>query len=298
MALWSAQFRHSGAVPILVLWIILIFVGMICSMAVLYGVNGSGTGPLLQYRFCTPGYDDTLPFSGNPTVPIDNNWNETIWTYFTNSSTQNPSCIYPCLSSTDFLRQAGDLHVVEFFDIKPRSPLYWGMYILAVIIWVCVPLTIIFSITILVLRLRGHNSTSSYISLRSPFHSLKDKALDVLMRALSIFGKVFIPIVFVVFLVFVEWIIWTDLQSEGMQLVGQWAPLVGVGLVLVAAFVGKYWPRGGRFLLRFRERREVVRRNGMKEGVSESLIWVWKERHERSTWSYMGIALLQGDDLD
>jgi hypothetical protein len=73
MALWSAQFRHSGAVPILVLWIILIFVGMICSMAVLYGVNGSGTGPLLQYRFCTPGYDDTLPFSGNPTVPIDNN---------------------------------------------------------------------------------------------------------------------------------------------------------------------------------------------------------------------------------
>jgi hypothetical protein len=172
------------------------------------------------------------------------------------------------------------------------------MYILEIIIWICVPLTIIFSVTILVLRLRGHNSTSLYISLRSPFHSLKDKALDFLMRALSIYGKVFIPVVFVVFLVFVEWIIWTDLQSEEMQLVGQWAPLVGVGLVLVAAFVGKYWPRGERFLLRFRERREVVRRSGMKEGVSESLIRVWKERHERSTWSYMGIALLQGDDLD
>ena len=172
------------------------------------------------------------------------------------------------------------------------------MYILEIIIWICVPLTIIFSVTILVLRLRGHNSTSSYISLHSPFHSLKDKALGFLMRALSIYGKVFIPVVFAVFLIFVEWIIWTDLQSEEMQLIGQWAPLVGVGLVLVAAFVGKYWPRGERLLLRIRERREVVKRSGMKEGVSESLIRVWKERNERSTWSHMGIALLQGDDLE
>ena len=107
-----------------------------------------------------------------------------------------------------------------------------------------------------------------------------------------------IPIVLFLFLLFVECIISMDLQSEEMQLVGQWAPLVGVGLVLVAAFVGKYWPRGGRFLLRFRERREIVRRSGIKEGVGESLSWVWKERHERSTWSYMGIALLQGDDLE
>lgn len=95
-----------------------------------------------------------------------------------------------------------------------------------------------------------------------------------------------------------EWIIWTDLQSEEMQLVGQWAPLVGVGLVLVAAFVGKYWPRGRRFLLRFRERRVDVRRSGIKEGIGESLSWVWNERNERSTWSHMGIAFLQGDDLD
>ena len=79
------------------------------------------------------------------------------------------------------------------------------------------------------------------------------------MRALSIYGKVFIPVVLAVFLIFVEWIIRTDLQSEEMQLVGQWAPVVGVGLVLVAAFVGKYWPRGERLLLRIGERREAVR---------------------------------------
>jgi hypothetical protein len=214
MALWSAQFRHSGAVPILVLWIILEFAGMICSMAVLYGVNGSGTGPLLQYRFCTPGYNDTLLFTGDPIIPINNNCNETIWTYFTNSAIKPPSCIYPCLSSTDFLRQAGDLHGVEFVDIKPRSSLYWGMHILAVIIWVCVPLTIIFSVTILVLRLRGYNSTSLYISLSSRFHGFKDKELDILMRVLNFYGKVLIPVVFVIFLIFVEWIIWTNLQSE------------------------------------------------------------------------------------
>jgi hypothetical protein len=50
------------------------------------------------------------------------------------------------------------------------------------------------------------------------------------------------PFVFVIFLIWIEWILSYDLQSEEMQLVGQWAPLVGAGLVLVAAFVGKYWP--------------------------------------------------------
>jgi hypothetical protein len=296
MALWSAQFRHSGAVPILVLWIILMFAGMICSMAVSYGVDRSFVGPLLQYRFCTPGYNNTLPFSGNPTIPINNNWNETIWTYFTNSTIKNPSCIYPCLSSTYFLRQAGDLHV----GILP-GPFFSGFYNIytAEIMWVCVPVNIILSIIILVLRLRGHNSTSLHISFRSPFHSFKDKALDVLATLLNhSYARKLMMYTFCLFLWFTELIIWIDLQSEEMQLVGQWAPLVGVGLVLVAAFVGKYWPRGKRFLLRFRERKEIVKRSGIKEGVRESLSRVWKERHERSTWSHMGIVFSQGDDLD
>lgn len=292
MALWSAQFRRSGAVPIFVLWTILMFAGMICSVVVLYRANGSGTGPLLQYRFCTPGYIDTLPFSGNPTTSTNNNWNETIWTYFTNSTIKSPSCVYPCLSSTDFLRQAGDLRVIEAFDIKFASPLYLGMSILAIMIWLLIP---IFSVMIFVLRL--YSSTSSSIPLHSPFYSLKDKW----NRACSFYGKGFILVFFVIFLISTEFFIGMDLQSEEMQLVGQWAPLVGVGLVLVAALVGKYWPRGGRFLLRFRERREVVRRGGIKEGVGESLSRVWKERNERSTspaWSRMGIAFLQGDDMD
>jgi hypothetical protein len=67
---------------------------------------------------------------------------------------------------------------------------------------------------------------------------------------------------------------------------------------LVAAFVGKYWPRGERMLFRLRERRELVVRSEMKEGMLESLFQVWKKRNERSAWSHAGIALLQGDDLD
>jgi hypothetical protein len=100
MAIWSAQFRHSGAVPILVLWIKLMTAGMICNMVFLQRVNRSCLDPLLQYRFCTLGYNDTLPFSGNPITPTNNNWNDTIWTFFTNSTIKLPSCIYPCLSST------------------------------------------------------------------------------------------------------------------------------------------------------------------------------------------------------
>jgi hypothetical protein len=298
MALWSAQFRHSGAVPILVLWIILMFVGMLCSMAVLYGVNGSGTGPLLQHRFCTPGYNEAFPFSGDPAPLVNNNWNETVWNYFANSTMNPPSCIYPCLSTTYFLRQPGDLHVVKFVEIEAPSPLYWGMYILAAVIWSCVPLTIIFSITILVLRMRGHRSTSPSIPLHYRPLSLKLSGLNYLVRVLNFYGKVLIPFVFVIFLFWAEWILSYDLQSEEMQLVGQWAPLVGAGLVLVAAFVGKYWPRGERMLFRLRERRELVVRSEIKEGTLESLCQVWKKRNERSAWSHAGIALLQGDDLD
>jgi hypothetical protein len=51
-------------------------------------------------------------------------------------------------------------------------------------------------------------------------------------------------------------------------------------------------------LFRLRERRELVVRSEMKEGMLESLCQVWKKRNERSAWSHAGIALLQGDDLD
>lgn len=75
------------------------------------------------------------------------------------------------------------------------------------------------------------------------------------------------------------------------------SPLVGAGLVLIAGFVGKYWPRGERMFFKLRERRELVTRTGM-ERLLQSLVKVWKEGDEGSAWSHMGIALLQGDDFD
>jgi hypothetical protein len=105
MAIWSAQFRHSGAVPILVMWILL---GKVCSMTILYAVNGSSTGPLRQFRFCALGYNDTLPFGGNSVDVVYDSWNDTVWSYFSNEDHSSPSCIYPCLNANEVLRQPGD----------------------------------------------------------------------------------------------------------------------------------------------------------------------------------------------
>jgi hypothetical protein len=117
VAMFSTQFRHSGAVPALILWIFLLYVGFVCSVISNFEPNRSTSGSIPQYRFCSPGYKDTLPFSGTPARIINNNWNQTIWTYFTNPTVNSPNCIYPCLSSTYFLRQPGDIHVVKFVDL-------------------------------------------------------------------------------------------------------------------------------------------------------------------------------------
>lgn len=260
MALWSTKFRLSGAVPILVLWILLMFIGMICCMTNLLAVNGSASGPLLQHRFCSPGYNDTLPFSGNPPFLINNSWNDTVWTYFENQNPSIPSCLYPCLSATELLRQPGDARVIHFLDIQPPSLLYWGMEIVYAVIYCCVPLTILFSIAILILQLSGHKSQMNFELLQAL--DWRTKFVNITVWVINVYGKILVPFVFLVFLVWVEWIISYDLQSESMQLVGQWAPLVGAALVLIAAVVGKYCQRS----------------------------------RSRSAWSQEGLAFLQGSD--
>jgi hypothetical protein len=158
MAIWSAQFRHSGAVPILVMWILLMFIGMVCCMTILNPVESSSTGPLRQFRFCNLGYNDTLPFSGNSINVVNNSWNDTVWSYFSNQYSSSPGCFYPCLNASGLLRQPGDARVIESLDINPSKPIYWGIELISTIIYLCVPLSIAFSLTILVLRLRGYAS--------------------------------------------------------------------------------------------------------------------------------------------
>ena len=205
MAIWSAHFRHSGAVPILVLWILLMFVGMVCCMTNLYAVNGSSTGPLRQFRFCSAGNNDSLPYSGEQINIVNESWNDTVWSYFNGQKT-NQGCIYPCLNAIEFLRQPDDLRVIEFFNIQPPSPLYWGMDIASAIIYGCVPLNMIFSFTILVLRLRGHKSTRSAIDINQT-SGWKIQFLHFMLWAIDIYGKILTPFVFIVFLIWAEWII-------------------------------------------------------------------------------------------
>jgi hypothetical protein len=219
MALWSERFRHSGAVSILVLWILLMFVGMISCMINAYAINGSPSGPLLQYRFCSPGYNDTYPFSGNLPALINDSWNDTIWTYFSSRTTSMGSCVYPCLSATELLRQPGDARAIHFLRIAPPSLLFWAMDIVTAVVYSCVPLTMLFAIFIFILRLRGHTSSMSFSLLQSS--DWRTRTRKIIIWAVNVYGKILIPFVFVVFLVWAEWIIAYDLQSESMQLVGQ-----------------------------------------------------------------------------
>jgi hypothetical protein len=148
----------------------------------------------------------------------------------------------------------------------------------------------------LFLRLRGHKPKDwdkgwDFDMIEAP--RWKDKFPHFVYWAITIYSKILTPFVFVVFLVLVEWIIFYDLQSEEMQLIGQWAPLVGVGLVFVAAVVGRYWPRFERKLKAFRLRRVTVRRYCIDESVWGSVKYVWHE-NVRSSWSQVRLAYLQG----
>lgn len=75
----------------------------------------------------------------------------------------------------------------------------------------------------------------------------------------------------IAFLLWAEWIIYYDLQSEPIQFIGQWAPLVGAGLVFIAAVVGRYWPEVVRLRGAYRQRRIRVRNCDTGENVLESI---------------------------
>jgi hypothetical protein len=280
------------------MWIVLMFVGMVCCMAILYAVDWSSTGPLRQIRFCSLGYNDTLPFGGNSVDVIHNSWNDTVWSYFGNQDPSSPSCFYPCLNANQLLRQPGDARVIEYLDINPSAPIYWGIELISAIIYGCVPLSIVFSVALLVLRLRGY-TTPGWNYDSSEKTSWKAKASHYTLWAINVYGKILTPFVFVLFLVWSEWIIYYDLQSEPMQLVGQWAPLVGAGLVLAAAIVGRYWPELPKFLRAYQKRRLKVGNRLKHESVFESLKYAWRNRTDSSAWGQeSGLAFLQGPDAD
>lgn len=283
MALWSARFRLAGAVAILVLWISLISIGMVACITNLFAIDGSSTGPLRQFCFCSIGYNDTLPFSTSSTSLLKSSWNETVWTYFEGLGPSLNGCYYPCLSGTGFLRQPGDAKVVEFLNIEPPDALYWGLEIISAIIYGCVPLSIFFCIIILVLRFRGYRFMDwSFESYERS--GLKRKLAHINIWVVNVYAMILMYFIFPVFLIWAEWIIYYDLQSESMQLIGQWAPLVGAGLAFIAAIVGKYWHRAARLWRSFWRRRTTVKTCSLDEDFLGSFRNVWS--YDSSTaWS-------------
>ena len=291
MATWSSQFHRSEAKPILTLWICLLVMGIIGHLTIIIRTKSYGLPPRPGIRFCSPGYKDTLPFSGNPTTIINDSWNDTVWTYF--SANHNLSCFYLCLATTYFLRQQGDLHVVKFAPNKGRSGLERAKNLVPPLIWGSIPITALFSITTFILKLRGHPISTSDNVRRDPLGEPNSKTLKIFSWALNFYTETLIPTALVVFLSLVEVAMRFEMQSEEIQLVGQWAPLVGAALVLIAALVGKYWPCGEKVLIRFWERRKFVRRNEHREGLLESLVRTWKDREERSGGSQNDVVIFQ-----
>ncbi|KAG4423920.1 hypothetical protein IFR04_002915 [Cadophora malorum] len=290
LALWSANFKHAAAAPILVLWTLLMSIGMIASMINLYSVDGSSSGPLKQFRFCKLGYNDTLPFGGSSATVIDGSWNDTVWSHFeklNQDSASAPSCIYPCLTTSQRLRHPDSLAVIQFFDLQPSDPLYWGMNVVAAIIYGCVPLSIFICVIILVLQLRGHDLEWDFES--GPETSWKTRLKNISIGAINGYGKIMSPFVFIVFLVWVEWIISYDLQAESMKEIGQWAPLVGFALALIAAVVGKYWPELSKAWKTHRKRKIV----GVLDGEEVQNLVQMTRDIPPTAWGVVGLTYIQ-----
>jgi len=287
LALWSSNFKHAAAAPILVLWSLLMSTGMIASMINLYSVDGSSSGQLKQYRFCRPGLNDTLPFSGNSATFVNGSWNDTVWSFFEQDGKLSSECFYPCLSGNQILRPSDALTVIRFFDLLPSDPLYFSMNAIAAIIYGCVPLSILICLVILILQLRGYDLQWDFESAYQT--SWRSWLKKFILGAINAYGKILSPFVFLVFLIWIEWIISYDLQAESMEEIGQWAPLVGFALALVAAIVAKYWPEVSRLLNTHRKRTDI----GAPDCEELQSLIAMDEDIPPSAWGVVGMTCIQ-----
>lgn len=64
--------------------------------------------------------------------------------------------------------------------------------------------------------------------------------LEFVFVCFQAYALVFAPFVMVVFVIFAEFSLSVDPESESIRHVGQWQPLVSVGLVGIAALLSKY----------------------------------------------------------
>ncbi|KAI9761905.1 MAG: hypothetical protein M1840_001521 [Geoglossum simile] len=299
LAIGSSSFRNSGAQPILVLWGLLMLIGMLCCLVNLYAINASANGPFHQYRFCPPHHNDSLPLFG-PSVPnLPTSWNKSVAQFFKQNSTSDLNCFYPCAASFQLLRQQSEIQIIPFPAVRNHSPEYWALYILVNIVYGCMPVTILACISLFILRFCSTTPTSETLGYRSILRNLdilasspinRKMAYQMLLVMLQVYALVITPLILLTFVALAEWSISFDPESESIQHIGQWAPLVGVALVLVGAFLSKYWPT-------LRDCHVAVIRLGWTWWSWTGLDWIWMEwirLRRRSGWTGLNLPWAPG----
>lgn len=220
MIVWSSQFKNSGAVLVIVLWSVLITFAMFPSVLAFLIYEDHG-----QARFCTPGYNDSLPYSGAfmPIRSRNDSWNDTIWTYF--ETTPGPTCIYPCLGTTAILRASDDALVRAASDnpiLRRLKSITRYIQTLWLFLWFIPSLL------------------DRCVQIDSQFpDSTRSGTKSKRVLLISWLHNILASVLFVFLLVSREWIIAHDIQSESIQMVGQWAPLVSTALVFIGVIIGK-----------------------------------------------------------
>jgi hypothetical protein len=252
LAVFSTTFQKSEAKPILAVWGILMLVGTICCLVTLYTVDTTPDGPFRQIRVCTaPKKHSTLSILGSfSQTPLRGpEWNSTIYDFFTKQSTATGDCFYPCVHSSQMLRSPSDITLIAFPEAKPGSRIYWAFKLLSAIVYSCVPLYIVGGFVLLAhkhLADRDSGDQPTIRVIKAHLVALVEKrltfkvALEFVFWAFQAYALVFAPVVIVFFVAFAEYSLSLDPSSESIRHVGQWQPLVSVGLVLAAALLQKY----------------------------------------------------------
>lgn len=243
LGIWQARVKTPYSEPILMIWSIMIVAGIFSGASNLW--NEARAEP--QFRFCSLGYNVTLPVNNDMIDVVGDSWNSTIWTYFGTLNTSQSGCYYPCLEVINAVRQHGDATALVFSSRR------WP-------IWMAVAITIGgFAYLLLTLLI--------YTGVHM---KLKQSAINFAQRIAKVYSNILIYGVFPIYVLCMEWIVHYDLQSESIQMIGQWAPLVGTALVFIAAAIGRFWPPIKRFMKSYLDRRYLVWTTNLEESPSQS----------------------------
>lgn len=249
-AVSTASFQDMAPKPVIVLWALLMLVGMAACMVNFYSINESETGPFLQARFCPPGANDTLPLSGIPMPHLGDTWNQTIWSFFNTPGQAATRCFYPCLASSEILRDQPEIQIIPFSSLQIAGPGFTIYSVLAAVTWGALPLTALAGCLLVVGQWKGWFEAAEsppFAGYASLWENLRPsdgggprqtgfKSLTM-VTVLQVYALIITPLLIVVLIVFMEWSLAVYPPSETAWHVGQWSPLVGIGFVAIAMLV-------------------------------------------------------------